>query len=60
MKETEKNVLCVLLQRLLDKNLITPIIYDNAREQILATCTNGGFFTCDRKEELHGSTQDPQ
>ena len=37
MKEMEKNLMCVLLQRLLEKNLITPKIHDNAREQILDT-----------------------
>ena len=60
MKELEKNVMCVLLQRLLDKNLITPKIFDNARERILDTFASKGFFCYaegDRKEEFHGHTQ---
>ena len=60
MKELERQVMCVLLQRLLDKNLITPKIFDNAREKILDTFDSGGFFCYsegDRKEEFHGHTQ---
>ena len=62
MQELEKNVMCVLLQVLLDKNLITPKIHDNAREQILDTFDSMGFFCyhdADRKEESHGYTQNP-
>ena len=61
MKELEKNVMCVLLQRLLDKNLITPKIFDNAREKILDTFDSADFFCYakDRKEESHGYTQNP-
>ena len=62
MKELEKNVMCVLLQRLLDKNLITPKIFDNARERILDTFDSKGFFCNtenDRKEESYGYTQNP-
>ena len=60
MKELEKNVMCVLLQRLLDKNLITPKIFDNARERILDTFDSADFFCYSedvRKEESHGHTQ---
>ena len=60
MKEMEKNMMCVLLQRLLDKNLITPKIHDNARQQILDTFDSAEFFCYsegDRKEEFHGHTQ---
>ena len=62
MKELERQVMCVLLQRLLDKNLITPKIFDNARERILDTFDSKGFFCYvegDRKEESHGYTQNP-
>ena len=62
MKDLEKNVMCVLLQRLLDKNLITPKIFDNAREKILDTFDSADFFCYaegDRKEESHGYTQNP-
>lgn len=60
MKELEKNVMCVLLQRLLDKNLITPKIFDNARERILDTFDSKGFFCYaeeKRKEDADGHTQ---
>ena len=60
MKEMEKNMMCVLLQRLLDENLITPKIHDNARQQVLDTLDGPGFFCYsegDRKEEFHGHTQ---
>ena len=62
MKELEKNVMCVLLQRLLDKNLITPKIFDNARERILDTFDSTEFFCYaegDRKEKSYGYTQNP-
>ena len=60
MKELEKNVMCVLLQRLVDKNLITPKVHDNAKEQILDTLDWPEFFCyhdADRKEEADGHTQ---
>ena len=60
MKDMEKNMMCVLLQRLLDKNLITPKIHDKARQQILDTFDSADFFCYSdgaRKEEFHGHTQ---
>ena len=62
MKEVEKNMMCVLLQQLLDKHLITPKICENAREKILNTWDGPTFFCYaadDRKEEAHGYTQTP-
>ena len=53
MKELEKNVMCVLLQRLLDKNLITPKIFDNAREKILDTFDSADFF-CYARDTAEG------
>ena len=53
MKELEKNVMCVLLQRLLDKNLITPKIFDNAGERILDTFDSAEFF-CYAKDTAEG------
>lgn len=38
MKETEKQVMCALLQVLWDKALITQDIHDKSREVILASC----------------------
>ena len=61
MKEMEKNMMCVLLQRLLDKNLITQDIHGKARQRILDTFDSEGFFYAEneRKEENHGYTQNP-
>ncbi len=62
MKELEKNMMCVLLQRLLEKNLITPKIFENTRNTILDTFDGTEFFCYaedDRKEESHGYTQNP-
>ena len=61
MKEMEKNVMCVLLQRLVDKNLITPKVHDNAKEQILDTLDwPESFCYCEEKREggSYGHTQD--
>ena len=60
MKELEKNVMCVLLQRLLDKNLITQDVHDKAKEKVLGTLDGPEFFCYaeeKRKEESHGHTQ---
>ena len=60
MKEMEKNVMCVLLQALLDKNLITQDTCDKAKTKILGTLDGPDFFCygeIDRKEESHGHTQ---
>ena len=60
MKEMEKNVMCVLLQALLDKNLITQDISEKAKTKILGTLDGSDFFYyCEeeRKEESHGHTQ---
>ena len=62
MKDLEKNVMCVLLQRLLDKNLITQDIHHKAKNKILDTFDSAEFFyyhDVDRKEESHGYTQNP-
>lgn len=60
MMNVENQVLCVLLQMLKDKDLITQDVHDKAREDILDTFDSGGFFCYaegDRKEEFHGHTQ---
>ena len=62
MKEMEKNVMCVLLQALLDKSLITQDICEKAKTKILGTLDGPDFFCYaegDRKEESHGYTQNP-
>ena len=62
MTDVEGQVLCVLLRRLRDKDLITQDVHDKAREKILDTSTWPGYFCRTeegRKEEVHGHTQDP-
>ena len=59
MKQVQQDVMCVLLQTLLDKELITQDVHDKSREKILGTFDWPEFFCYaenDRKEELNGST----
>ena len=60
MKEMEKNVMCVLLQVLMDKNLITQDIHDKAKEKVLGTLDGPDFFCYaeeKREEDTNGHTQ---
>ena len=60
MKEMERQVMCVLLHALLDKNLITQRILVKAKSKILRTLDEPDFFFYredERKEESHGHTQ---
>ena len=60
MKEMERHVMCVLLRALMDKNLITQVIHDQAKEKVLGTLDGPDFFCYaeeKRKEESHGHTQ---
>ena len=60
MKEMEKNVMCVLLRSLMDKNLITQDIHDKAKEKVLGTLDGPQFFCYaeeKRKEDPNGHTQ---
>lgn len=60
MKEMEKNVMCVLLQALLDKNLITQDTCEKAKTKILGTLDGPDFFCyCEekREEDADGHTQ---
>ena len=62
MKEMERQVMCVLLQSLMDKNLITQDIHDKAKEKVLGTLDGPDFFCYideKREEESHGYTQNP-
>ena len=62
MKEMEKNVMCVLLQVLMDKNLITQDVYSKAKEKVLGILDETEFFCyCeDEGEEVpDGHTKDP-
>ena len=60
MKEMEKNVMCMLLQALLDKNLITQDTCEKAKMKILDTL-DGPDFLCyheeKRKEDADGHTK---
>lgn len=44
MKEMERQVMCVLLRSLMDKNLITQDIHDQAKEKVLGTLDGPEFF----------------
>ena len=60
MKEMERQVMCVLLRSLKDKNLITQDIHDQAKEKVLGTLDVPDFFCYadeKRKGESHGHTQ---
>lgn len=60
MKEMEKNVMCVLLRSLLDKNLITQDMHDKAKPKILGTLDGPDFFCYreeKRNEDAYGHTQ---
>ena len=46
MNEVKQDILCVLLQMLLDKELITQDIHDKSRNKILGTLDLPDFF-CD-------------
>ena len=60
MKEMEKNMMCVLLQTLLNKKLITQDICEKAKTKVLGTLDIPNFFCCsegDEKEGTHEHTQ---
>ena len=44
MNKLQQDMMCVLLQSLLDKELITQKIYDKSREKVLATWDWPEFF----------------
>ena len=60
MKEMERQVMCVLLRSLMDKNLITQGVHDQAKEKVLGTLDGPEFFCYaeeKRKEDADGHTQ---
>ena len=61
MKEVQQDILCVLLQMLLDKELITQDIYDKSRNKILGTLDLPDFFRDNErgKEDAHGCEKNP-
>ena len=62
MKKVQQDMMCVLLQTLLDKKLISQEIYERSREKILDTLVWPEVF-CDAKEdgeeEARGYPQNP-
>ena len=59
MKKVQQDVMCVLLQTLLDKELITQNIYDKSREKVLGTLDWPEVFCYtedDGKEDENGYT----
>ena len=59
MKKVQQDVMCVLLQTLLDKKLITQDIHDKSRSRILDTLDWPEAFCYaedDRKEDQDGHT----
>lgn len=59
MKRVQQDMMCVLLQTLLDKDLITQNIHVKSREKILGTLDWPEFFCYaedDGKEDLDGHT----
>ena len=59
MKKVQQDVMCVLLQKLLDKELITQDIHEKAREKILGTLDWPEFFCYaenNGKEDENGHT----
>ena len=59
MKKVQQDIMCVLLQTLLDKELITQDIHDKSREKILGTLDWPEFFCYaedDGKEDQDGHT----
>ena len=59
MKKVQQDVMCVLLQTLLDKELITQNVYDRSREKVLGTLDWLEFFCYaenDGKEDRDGHT----
>ena len=59
MKKVQQEVMCVLLQTLLDKKLITQNVHDKSREKILDTLDWPEVFCYaedDRKEDQDGHT----
>ena len=58
MNKVQQDIMCVLLQTLLDKELITQDIHDKSRQKILDTLDWPKAFCYtedDGKEELDGS-----
>ena len=62
MNGVQQDVMCVLLQTLLDKELITRDIHDKSRNKILGTLDLPDFFrdTVHGKEDARGCEKNPR
>ena len=61
MRKTEQQIVCILLERLLDRKLITQKIFEDARAKVLDTWEGRGFFLSpepDGKEGKCGYSSD--
>ena len=60
MNEVQQEILCVLLQTLLDQELISRDIHDKSRNKILGTLDLPEFFWDNYrgKEDVHGCEKD--
>lgn len=59
MKEIQQEILCALLQTLLNRNLITQDVHDKSKARICGTLDLPGFFWDNEagKEDIYGSTE---
>ena len=58
MNEEQNEILCVLLQTLLDRGLIPGDVYGRAREKVLGTLDLPPFFR--NGEDADGSSENPR
>ena len=61
MNEVQQEILCVLLQTLLDQELISRDIHDKSRNKILGTLDFPDFFWDNERgeEDAHGCEKNP-
>ena len=61
MNEVQQEILCVLLQTLLDQELISRDIHDKSRNKILGTLDLQDFFWDNERgeEDAHGCEKNP-
>ena len=58
MDEVQKDILCVLLQTLLDRGVLPGDVYGRAREKVLGTLDLPPFFR--NGEDADGSSENPR
>ena len=55
MRKTEQQIICILLERLLDRKLITQKIFEYARARVLDAWEEEGFFLSPEQEGKEGA-----